>query len=168
MYSKLTGYKLIKTKCKIKVTINSENLSTDHLICFEKNELCKANNITNNVYKVNDDSRKKKDFFNKLMETLKNKGCTIDLISISDYTNKISFTIKKNKFSEGDYCNYIIPRSYLFLNQTVEYIGISTTDATLDEKSTIIHQYGGYSKKKIVKKVKSKKHKSKIVKKVKS
>ncbi len=71
------------------------------------------------------------------METLKDKGCTIDLIPISDPTKNISFNIKRVNFGDLDRIEYVIPKSYLFLNQTLEYIVISENNDLLLNKKII-------------------------------
>jgi hypothetical protein len=132
---------------KIQLITNLKDLPNDYLICFEKNKECGAN-IINNVYKVNDDNEIKKDFFERLMKSLKDEGFTVQLtsININKSTNQpqniIKFNIKRIKFVEGEEkrIKYIIPRSYLFLNQTLEYIVISVSednDRLTDKKINI-------------------------------
>lgn len=142
---------------KIQLITNLKDLPNNYLICFEKNKNkeCGAN-IANNVYKVNDDNKIKKDFFKRLMESLKKEGFTVQLTSINQPENIIKFNIKKIEFGEENRIKYIIPRSYLFLNQTLEYIVISeNNDLFIDIK---INMGGGKrnknSKSKKIKKLK--------------
>lgn len=149
---------------KIKLITNLKDLPNDYLICFEKNDLCSLNNIINNVYKINDSSRIKNLFFERLMNSLR-KGFTINLTSISKPQNIIELNIKKLIFGDRDRIEYIIPRSHLFLNQTLEYIVISEESNLLISKK-IIQNGGNYKKKnknKIIKNKVNKNTKSKKI-----